>query len=149
VQEEMLTIEFMNPKEPKLCECCGGLTTSLTRFVYKDGDAFAVYYASFTDNHTERLVKMLVGMGEWGEDGSPERRRAFALVLRASESEYQVTVVDAKASPWSHVKLMGRIMDRTEALKDPFITDVYHITDHVVEGDQIIREYLNAERRAS
>jgi hypothetical protein len=41
----MLTIEFEKPHQ-SVCECCGGTTTSLTRFVYRDDDAFAVYYAN-------------------------------------------------------------------------------------------------------
>lgn len=34
-------------REPTLsvCDRCGALTVSLTRFVSRDGDAFAVYFA--------------------------------------------------------------------------------------------------------
>ena len=51
----MIEIELTEPNK-STCECCGGITTSLTRFVYKDGDAFAIYYVTFSDNHPESAV---------------------------------------------------------------------------------------------
>jgi hypothetical protein len=36
------------------------------------------------------------------------------------------------------------MLDREEALAHPRIKDVFHITDHMVEDDPIIRTYLNA-----
>jgi hypothetical protein len=38
----MIRIEFENPIESQ-CECCGKTTVRLTRFVYRDDDAYAVY----------------------------------------------------------------------------------------------------------
>ena len=56
----MLRIEYEDPVESGPCECCGGTTTSLTRFVYSDGDAYAVYYARFSDSHPGREVRAAV-----------------------------------------------------------------------------------------
>ena len=55
----MIRIEFEDQVKER-CECCGGTTTRLTRFVYKDNDAFAVYYAMFSDNHTEHEIKAAI-----------------------------------------------------------------------------------------
>lgn len=38
----MLTIEFQPPQESEPCNCCGGRTTRLTRFVHRDGDGNAL-----------------------------------------------------------------------------------------------------------
>ena len=139
----MLTIEIDAPPETTRCECCGGTTTRLTRFVYRDGDAFAVYYAMFSDQHPEREVKLAVGLGEWGDDdASPEDRRAFALVMRSTDEAYQVMVVDADESPWRNARVIGRMLDRDEALAHPWIGDVFHITDHMVEDDPAIKSYF-------
>ena len=51
----MLRIEFDKPKQ-STCDCCAGTTTRLTRFVYRDENAFAVYYACFSKNHPDRVV---------------------------------------------------------------------------------------------
>ena len=39
-------IEFGEPTYYD-CDCCGHRTTKLTRFITRDGDAFAAYYAHF------------------------------------------------------------------------------------------------------
>ena len=51
----MIEIEFEEPKI-KICECCGKESLTLTRFVFKDGDAFATYLAKFTLGHEDKVV---------------------------------------------------------------------------------------------
>jgi hypothetical protein len=138
----MLTFEFAEPDRSR-CDCCGGVTISLTRFVYEDGDAYAIYYARFGEQHEPRVVEAVVSVGEWGEDAGPWDRVAFPLRLRAGESEYQVTVVDAEESPWQGVDLLGRMLDREEALAHERLAEIFHITDHMVVDDEAIREYLD------
>ncbi len=43
----MIRIEFEEPTSSS-CACCGKATIRLTRFVYRDEDAYAVYYAQYT-----------------------------------------------------------------------------------------------------
>lgn len=140
----MLRIEFEEPTESQ-CECCGNTSISLTRFVYKDGDAFAVYYASFTKGHPERNLCGLIGIGEWSDDSvGPEARRAFPFEIRVTEDQYQVGLVNAEQSPWRDVTFMGRILDREEALKHEWIGEVFHITDHMVTEDEEIIRFFEA-----
>ncbi len=138
----MLTIEFSEPSAVK-CECCGGLTRSLTRFVYEDGDAYAIYYARFGEGHEPRVVDAVVSVGDWSEGSRPWDRVAIALRLRSAESEYQVTVVDAAESPWNGIALLGRMLDRAEALEHERLADVFHISDHMVRDDRPLREHLD------
>jgi len=141
----MLSIEFEPANQSEPCKCCGGLTTSLTRFVYNDGDAYAVYYAKFSNIHPERVVVATVSLGEWGEGSTPEHRVAFALELRTIENEYQVGLIDAQFSPWQDAKTIGRTLNREEALAHPLVKEAFHVTDHIVTDDVPIREYLNAK----
>ncbi|WP_019882253.1 MULTISPECIES: hypothetical protein [unclassified Methylophilus] len=141
----MLNIEFEPENQSELCKCCGGLTTSLTRFVYNDDDAYAVYYAKFSNNHPERVVVATVSLGEWGEGSTPAQRVAFAFELRNSENEYQVGLIDAQFSPWHEAKTIGRTLNRDEALAHPLLKEAFHVTDHMVTDDEPIREYLNAQ----
>ena len=139
----MLTIEFEPPQESEPCECCGGRTTALTRFVYRDGDAHSIYYARFSNNHPERVVLATVSIGEWGENSTPEQRVAFALKLNSSDGEYQVGLLDAQDSPWRDARVIGRTLNRDEALKHPLVKEAFHVTDHMVVDDLPIHEYLN------
>jgi hypothetical protein len=136
-----ITIEC-EPGESAECDCCGGLTTSLTRFVYRDSDAYAAYYAAFSDNHADGIVSVLIGMGEWADDAPPEGRVAFAAQIRTTQGEYQVMIVDRDRSPWKDVTYLGRILDRQEALAHPLVTEVFHLTDHIVHDDSEVHEYL-------
>ena len=137
----MIDIEFAEPVH-EVCDCCEGTTTRLTRFVRKDGDAYAIYYAMYSDNHPERVVKLAVCLGEWAQDAEPVNRTAFALTMRCDESDYLLTVVDADESPWRGIRILGKMLNRDEALNHPWIKDVFHITDHVVTDDPEIKSYF-------
>ncbi len=137
----MLTIEYEKPTQSK-CDCCGGVTTRVTRFVYRDGEAHALYYAAFSDNHPDRVVSMVVSLGEWADDAPPERRTAFALLLRSEAENYEVTVLDGEASPWHGATILGRFLTRTDALSHPWLKEVFHITDHVCEEDAVVKGFL-------
>jgi hypothetical protein len=140
----MLSIEFepsVTDSEP--CECCGGRTTRLTRFVYSGDNAFAVYYAQFSDNHPNRYVSVLVSIGEWGNDAPSSDRAAFYLRIWTNAENFQVSVRDAAESPWGEVHIFGRTLDRDEALAHPRIKDVFHISDHIVTEDCPAIEYLS------
>lgn len=138
----MITIEF-EPAVVKLCECCGTETVSLTRFVHKDGTAHAVYYAQHSRGHAADRVDGVVSLGEWGDAATPDDRRAFPFQLWASEDNYNVTLVDAAASPWRHVTFLGRMLDRSEALTHPWLNEVFHVTDHMVADDPEIKAFLD------
>ncbi len=137
----MLTFEFDEPKE-SVCECCGNVSVRLTRFVYRDGDAHAVYYALFTKGHPEKTLSGLIGLGQWGDEASPEDRVAFPFQIWMEESNFNVSLVDAEDSPWSHVTFMGKILDREEALKHESLSEVFHITDHMVVDDRQIIDFF-------
>ncbi|CAA2141862.1 hypothetical protein HYPP_02884 [Hyphomicrobium sp. ghe19] len=137
----MLSIDFESPKFSK-CPCCGTTTTTLTRFVYRDGNAHAIYYAAFTEGHTDRTVRALVSIGGWGNEGTSDQRIAMVLKLWADETEFGATVLDAENSLWSGSPLLGRILDRAEALAHPSIGDVFCITDRIVAEDSFVRSHL-------
>jgi len=138
----MLTIEFEPPKNTT-CDCCGGVTTTLTRFVSQDGDAYAIYYARFGAEHRERVVQAVVSLGDWSDAAGPWDRVAFPLEIRAAEAEYRVGLANAADSPWSGTAIIGRVLDRDEALQHERLSEVFHITDHMVRDDVPLREYLD------
>jgi len=137
----MIEIEFEDPTIEK-CSCCENTTVRLTRFVYQDNDAFAVYYVLFTEGHEDKIAHSLIGLGEWGEEGTPEMRTAFAVDIWDNDDNWVVTVIDKDDSPWSHVDFLGNIINREEALNHKWISDVFHITDHIVTEDRPVMEFF-------
>ena len=140
----MLTIEFEEPKE-SICECCGNITVRLTRFVHLDGNAHAIYYALFTKEHPEKQLSGLISLGDWGEEASPDNRVAFPFRIWTHNNEYEVGLVDAKDSPWSHATFLGKILNRDEALKHEWLSEVFHITDHMVSDDIQVTQFFETQ----
>src|ERR1051325_4407985 len=81
----IITIELTDPVQDEPCPCCGNVTTRLTRFVQSNGAAFAVYYAAFTQGHSERGIAIALSLGDWAKD-EPDDRVAFALRIRSTDS---------------------------------------------------------------
>lgn len=140
----MIEIEFEKPNI-QTCECCGQEIVTLTRFVYRNHNAFAVYYIKFTRGHLPKVAYGLAGLGEWGEQAEPKDRTAFPFKIWTNESHYQVGLTDADESPWKEVTLFGQVLNRAEALKHNWIKDVFHITDHIVAEDEMVVDYFANE----
>lgn len=51
-----LSLEVESEQPGAACDCCGIKSTTVHGFVYKSGDAFAVYYAGWSTQHPERGV---------------------------------------------------------------------------------------------
>ncbi|TDO71070.1 hypothetical protein EV143_11062 [Flavobacterium chryseum] len=136
----MIRIEFEEPTI-EICKCCNNEIVKLTRFVFKDEDAFAVYYLKFTKGHEDKFAIGLISIGDWGTDKEPKNRFSFPFRLWVDETDYQVGLIDKEESPWKQ-DLLGTILDRKEALEHPWIDEVFHITDHIVDEDKILIEYF-------
>lgn len=55
-------------------------------------------------------------------------------------------IVNADESPWCDAKVIGKMLDRDEALIHPWIKDVFHITDHMVTDDPEIKTYFEGKQ---
>jgi hypothetical protein len=45
--------------------------------------------------------------------------------------------------PWSDADFLGRMLSRDEALRHPWLQEVFHITDHIASDDPDVREYFS------
>jgi hypothetical protein len=63
-------------------------------------------------------------------------------VIRSKESQYEVGLVNAVDSPWAKVDLLGRILNRDEALEHPWVRDAFCVTDHMVAEDPAIVQFF-------
>ncbi|MET0944828.1 MAG: hypothetical protein ABWY22_05440 [Flavobacterium sp.] len=136
----MIRIEFEKPIK-EICSCCNNEIVKLTRFVYKDEDAFAIYYLKFTKGHEDKHALGIISIGDWDTD-EPKNRFAFPFRIWTNEDNFQVGLMDKEDSHWKQ-DLLGNILDRKEALEHPLIQEVFHITDHIVEEDEVLIEYFN------
>jgi hypothetical protein len=139
----MEDIEF-EPPETSVCECCGKTTTRLTRFVHKNDNAYAVYFVQFTEQHAPREAFVMVGLGEWGEDEvDPEQVRvAFTYKIWLGETSYNLSIIDADASPWN-TNYLGKRLSKDEALAHDRLQDVFDLSDHMTRCDEDVIAFLN------
>lgn len=136
------TIEFEEPTF-STCECCGETSTHLTRFVSRDDAAFAVYLADFSPGHD--YVSVLASFGGWGgEEGEFETadRTAFAFRIWIAAESYQMGFVDRSEIGYT-TDYFGHILDREEALHHPLRQEAFDLSDHIVECDQPVIEFLS------
>jgi hypothetical protein len=132
-------IEFGEPTA-STCGCCGGVTTHLVRFVSRDERAFAVYFADFAH---EDFVSVLVGFGDWGDDAPPSGRTAFAFRIWTSNNSYQVGIVEPGDTHWE-TDYLGKKLSREAALGHELIQEVFDLSDHIIECDRPIIDYLES-----
>ena len=140
----MFEIELTDPRY-SICDCCGGKLTNVTRFVYKDGVAFAMYYATFGEGHPEKGVYLAIGIDDDWDEVESTSRIAFSCFLHANDLEYQVSLTDRSESPWGESKVLGRMLDREDALSHPLINQVFQLTDQIVENDPAINKLFNGD----
>jgi len=134
-------IEFEEP-EFSTCDCCGGTTTSLTRFVTRDEAAFAVYFCRFSDHHEDGYVSVLAGFGDWSDDADTTQRTAIAFRIWTTDKSYHVGLVDAENDGWK-TDYLARKISREDALAHPLRQEVFDLSDHIVDCDGPIIAYLN------
>ncbi|HEX8778662.1 MAG TPA: hypothetical protein VF738_11150, partial [Rhodanobacter sp.] len=56
-----------------------------------------------------------------------------------------VRVCNADESPWRETNILGRMLDRDEALAHPLIKDVCHIADHIYLEDPSFMAHMNRQ----
>ncbi len=128
-----------DPPSLSRCDCCGGLTVRLTRFVNRDDAAFAVYYVRYSNNHPENELFMLISVGPWGEGSAPEERSAFFCKVRPTEdAAYTVMLANGNESPWADVELLGKPLSRAEALQHPMKATIFELLDDAFVNDRTL-----------
>ncbi len=134
-------IEF-EPATYSTCNCCGSKTTKLTRFVLREGSTFAVYFANFSDGPHDH-VSVLVGFGDWNDDASPSDRTAIAFRIWTHQNSFQVGLVNPEDDGW-RTDYFGRKLSREEALNSTWKAEAFALSDHIVECDRPVIEFLEA-----
>jgi hypothetical protein len=135
-------IEMSDPSA-STCECCGGLSVRLTRFVYRNGDAFGIYYAAYSNNHPDNELAVLLSLGEWGEGSDPSQRTAFYCRVRPTDDSYEVMLGDAAQSAWSDAAVVGAKLSREDALRHPWKDAAFEVLDEAFERDRSLRGFLH------
>lgn len=136
-------VEIGENSESSVCHCCGKESCVGHGFVYKESDAYAVYYAGWSTSHSEKKVTFALAIGEWGDDSVSNDRTCFGLEVYESGDEFLFRVIEPDESPWANTDLLGEMVSRSEALNHPLIREVFVITENIIREHMAIWEHLN------
>jgi hypothetical protein len=136
-------IEIGEDCKSSRCHCCGKESCVGHGFVSKDGDAYAVYYAGWSNAHLEKKVTFAIAVGEWQDGSTPSDRVCFGLEAYEAENKILFRVIEPSESPWRDTDLLGKMISRDEGLKHPFLEEIFIIIENIVRKHTAVREYLN------
>lgn len=139
-----LTIERGNETVGR-CGHCGKVSHTIRGFVSDARGPYGVYFAGYTEKHDDGIGTLVISLGNWSEGATPNDRQAVLLRVRGRNMEMMVG--DPDDSPWTDIDVLGRILNREEALKHPRIEDYYHVADHIVAEDDRFTRYFRTSKR--
>jgi hypothetical protein len=139
----ILRLEAGSTNTPLRCACCGEKSETAHGFVYKDNDAYAVYYAGWSVGHLERGVSLAIAVGEWDENSQVSDRASFGIAVTGTSSSFDFTILDAKESPWSDTPLLGKMLNRGEARNHLEAGNAISVAEHIVREDVRVRRFLD------
>lgn len=135
-------IEIGENRKPSICSCCGRESSVGHGFVYKGGDAYAVYYAGWTPGHPDKKVSFAIALGKWDDNSTSADRTCFGIEVYEGKEEILFRVINPDESPWGNTDLLGEMLSRQDALDHPLLQEVFAITEKVIRGHDTIRQYL-------
>lgn len=124
------------------CNHCRA-TFQVTRgSAYDDNIGFGLYLTALHACHSGRVAHLVVAVRKGYQ--TFRETCAVAMQITATETDFQMSVVNAEDFPWASESYLGRIMDREEALESPLIQIFFRFADQVVDDNPKIREYFSA-----
>lgn len=125
-----ITIELDDDVRIKTCAQCGTEYPQVHGFLYRDGDAWAVYWAELYKDHPNhpepRAVLTIALADDWSEGANPTKRAWAQLNTWAHEEndEIQMAFVDPRGGldAAAFGQSLSREMVLTHPLKDSFLT---------------------------
>ena len=138
-----LTLEEGEEDTKGRCACCGREARSVHGFVFRNEDAYAVYYAGWSEGHHEDGVSMAIATGEWDDDSDAKSRVSIGIRAKVSGKRIEFTVLDPEQSPWGSSVLLGEMVPRNEALHHRSIKQFFELAELVARDDLRVKRFLN------
>jgi hypothetical protein len=135
------TLELDGTKDFGPCECCGHDSRKVWGFVYRDGDAHAIYYVEWTlGGVAQHGAYFDIVLGEFGGASRVSDRTAVSLEFRHTDKGPGFMLIDASSRPIASNSLVGKAMSREQALDTPISVEAFNIVDAIWLQDPRIAE---------
>jgi hypothetical protein len=128
------------------CPDCGKKQMTVWGFVSRNDIAHAIYYAGLMTGHDQTSVRLTVSIGGWGVENVDERkveaRHWIFMEARPTSDRYELMVREPEESDYFDKPILGKPMDRTEALASPLLDEFFTVADFVAFNDPAVKSYL-------
>lgn len=141
MSENLLMKIECEPPHYIACQCCGENITRLTRFVYKNHNAFAYYYGEIEPKKHNDFIKCLVVICEFDDNDEIVHKIGFPIVLWNNQGLIATTLLNADEIAWQNIANV-EILNRESALVNPYKSDVFRISDEILEQDKEIMDFF-------
>lgn len=136
-------IELGEDSTTSVCKCCNEKSCTGHGFVYKNNDAFAVYYVAWSKAHYPKKVTFALAIGLWDEQSTSKDRTCIGFEAYESESDILFRVIEPDESPWPKTDLMGEMLEKSEAMGSSLLQEAFVIAEEVVRNHPSVNAYLN------
>jgi hypothetical protein len=137
-------IEIGEDKQSSVCQCCERESSVGHGFVYKDGDAYAIYSAAWSTMHSQPKISFALAIGDWDDDGKrKESTVCFGVETLDGGDKILFQIIDPSQSPWPDSELLGRMLSRENSLKHASLEEVFAIVENLLHCHPAIRDYLS------
>lgn len=140
-QDGVLEIEPDRNVAELTCDHCGEPFQRVTGFVYRDGDAHAVYVASCYHHDGHEAFIDVVFSPTW-EDGVDDHV-TFGCRVGGLEGQHEpgASLVTGGAA-FADKPFFGRKLRREDALSHPFVGQFWSVVDHILVNDPLVRDHV-------
>lgn len=125
----------------ELCGHCGQEIALVTGFVYRDGDAYAVYYASCHQVDGPEVWIDGVFSPTWADGVDDHLTFGCRVGCVDGGASCAASLVDA-ASAWGESPEFGHKLSRQAALEHRLLDEFWALVDHVLVHDVLVRNHL-------
>jgi hypothetical protein len=125
------------------CHCCNEKSNTGHGFLYKNNDAYGVYYVGWAEAHEDRKITVALALGEWGDDATSQDRICFGLELYEEDDQLDFHVIDPEESPWDKTELLGEMLSRELTLNHQMISEIYELVEFIARNHPAVKSYLH------
>jgi hypothetical protein len=136
-----LSIEVGREPRTTTCAQCGRSALETTGFVYRGGDAFAIYHATLHNHDNVPQVDLAIGIGPWHTEAAVADASAFLAVWPESH-EIKFGFVDPIRSVWSSARLLRNQLTADQARASASRADMLRVAEGVVRDDPAVARHL-------
>lgn len=123
------------------CPECGVPIQRVTGFIARDGDAFAVFYASCYHHNGHEAWIDVIFSPTWAEGADDRETFGCRVGPIDGRPDPAASLVQGGAA-FRDSAIFGRKLTRDEALQNARLPEFWDVVDHILVNDPLVRDHV-------